>query len=108
MHIWTSLHQVDRDYIATFVDDFTLLATRRVDWSFLVATITFWSPIHAIFSIQGIEFTPTIEEYQTLISRIAVTRGIVELNLHTNQPTLVSHLLGVQRSQFTRRTSIFR
>ncbi|PKI41278.1 hypothetical protein CRG98_038328 [Punica granatum] len=74
MHIWTTLHQVDRDYIATFVDDFTLLATRRVDWSFLVATITFWGPIHAIFSIQGIEFTPTIEEYQILISRIAVTR----------------------------------
>ncbi|PKI73585.1 hypothetical protein CRG98_006033 [Punica granatum] len=97
--IWTSLRQIDWDYISTFIGVVPLLSTRRVDWNILGAAVTFWDPIHAVFNIQGIEFTPTIEEYQTLISRTAVACGIVEPNLRTTRPALVSRLLRVHRSQ---------
>ncbi|PKI33075.1 hypothetical protein CRG98_046534, partial [Punica granatum] len=96
--IWISLRQIDRDYITTFVGDVPLLSTRQVDWNFLGAAVTFWDPIHAVFNIQGTELAPTIEEYRTLIGRAAVTHGIIEPNLRTTRPVLVSRLLGVQRS----------
>ncbi|OWM64679.1 hypothetical protein CDL15_Pgr013837 [Punica granatum] len=66
-HIRTSLRQIDRDYITTFVEDVPMLSTRRVDWIFLGAAVMFWDSTHAIFDIQGVELTPTIEEYRTLI-----------------------------------------
>ncbi|PKI49584.1 hypothetical protein CRG98_030040 [Punica granatum] len=66
--IWISLRQIDWDYITTFIGDVPLLSTRRVDWYFLRAAVTFWDPIHAIFNIQGTELTPIIEEYRTLIA----------------------------------------
>ncbi|PKI76924.1 hypothetical protein CRG98_002711 [Punica granatum] len=94
-HIWAYLDQVDRDYIRTFVRDIPMLAICRVDWNFLGAAMTFWDPVHAVFSIQGTELTPTIEEYRTLVGRIAATRGIVEPNFHTTRLVLVSRLFGV-------------
>ncbi|PKI58255.1 hypothetical protein CRG98_021337 [Punica granatum] len=57
------------------------------------------NPEHAVFDIQGAKLTPTIEEYWTLIGRTAVSHGIVEPNIYTTQPTLVSHLLGVQTTR---------
>ncbi|PKI58121.1 hypothetical protein CRG98_021500 [Punica granatum] len=93
--IWTALRPVDRHYIAAFVRDIPLLATRCVDWNFLEAAIAFWNPSCAVFDIQGTELTPTIEEYRTLIGRAAVVHSIVEPNFHTGRPTLVSRLLGV-------------
>ncbi|PKI58579.1 hypothetical protein CRG98_021042 [Punica granatum] len=93
--IWTALRPVDRHYIAAFVEDVLLLATRHVDWNFLEATIAFWNPSRAVFDIQGTELTPTIEEYRTLIGRTAVVHSIVEPNFHTTRPTLVSRLLEV-------------
>ncbi|PKI48300.1 hypothetical protein CRG98_031309 [Punica granatum] len=51
-HIWTSLHQIDRNYITSFVGDVPMLSTRRVDWNFLGAAVTFWDPTHAVFNIQ--------------------------------------------------------
>ncbi|PKI61790.1 hypothetical protein CRG98_017840 [Punica granatum] len=74
-------------------------ASHRVDWNFLGAAVTCWDPVHAVFNIQGTELTPTIEEYRTLVGRIAATRGIVEPNFHTTRLVLVSRLLGVHRSQ---------
>ncbi|PKI62284.1 hypothetical protein CRG98_017285 [Punica granatum] len=93
--IWTALRLVDCHYIATFIGDVPLLATRRVDWNFLEAAIAFWNPSRAVLNIQGTELTPTIEEYQTLIGRTAVVHGIIESNFHTARQTLVSRLLGV-------------
>ncbi|PKI70657.1 hypothetical protein CRG98_008890 [Punica granatum] len=93
--IWRALRPVDRHYISAFVRDIPLLATRHVDWNFLAATIAFWNPNRAVFDILGTKLTPTIEEYRTLISRTAVTHGIMEPNFHTARPTLVSRLLGV-------------
>ncbi|PKI46217.1 hypothetical protein CRG98_033389 [Punica granatum] len=61
-------------------------------------SLTFWDPIHAVFNIQGTEFAPTIEEYRTLIGLTAVAHSIIEPNLRTTRPALVSRLLGVQRS----------
>ncbi|PKI67491.1 hypothetical protein CRG98_012075 [Punica granatum] len=84
-HIWAHLRQVDRDYIRTFVGDIPMLAMCQVDWNFLGAAVTFWDPIHAVFNIQGTELTPTIEEYRTLVRRIATTRSIVESNFHTTR-----------------------
>ncbi|PKI77685.1 hypothetical protein CRG98_001915 [Punica granatum] len=55
--------------------DVPLLSTRRVDWNFLGAVVSFLDPIHAVFNIQGTELTPTIEEYRTLIGRTAVTHA---------------------------------
>ncbi|PKI33940.1 hypothetical protein CRG98_045669 [Punica granatum] len=75
--IWTTLRPVDRHYIAAFVGDIPLLATRHVDWNFLEAAITFWNPSRAVFDIQGTEFS------------------IVEPNFHTARSTLVSRLLEV-------------
>ncbi|PKI65935.1 hypothetical protein CRG98_013673, partial [Punica granatum] len=98
-NIWAHLRQVDRDYIRTFVGDIPMLAMRRVDWNFLGAAVTFWDPVHAVFNIQGTELTPTIEEYRTLVGRIAATRNIVEPNFHTTRLVLVSRLLEVHRSQ---------
>ncbi|PKI44366.1 hypothetical protein CRG98_035243, partial [Punica granatum] len=89
------LRSVDRHYIAAFVGDIPLLATRHVDWNFLEAAITFWNPSRAVFDIQGTELTPTIEEYRTLIGRTTVVHSIVEPNFHTARSTLVSCLLGV-------------
>ncbi|PKI72515.1 hypothetical protein CRG98_007118 [Punica granatum] len=51
--IWTALHPVDRHYIAAFGGDIPLLATRRVDWNFLEAAITFWNLSRAVFDIQA-------------------------------------------------------
>ncbi|PKI68961.1 hypothetical protein CRG98_010641 [Punica granatum] len=96
--VWTSLHQVDRDYITAYTRDVPLLSTRRADWDFLGAAVMFWDPTHAIFNIQGTELTPIIEEYRTLIGRTAVAYGIVEPNIRTTRPTPVSLLLGVHRS----------
>ncbi|PKI45887.1 hypothetical protein CRG98_033686 [Punica granatum] len=93
--IWTTLRPVDRHDITTFVGDIPLLATRHVDWNFLEAAITFWNPSRAVFDIQGIELTPTIEEYRTLIGRTAVVHSFVEPIFHTARSTLVSRLLGV-------------
>ncbi|OWM65082.1 hypothetical protein CDL15_Pgr028800 [Punica granatum] len=93
--IWTALRPVDRHYIAVFVGDVPLLATRCVDWNFLEAAIAFWNPSRTVFDIQGTELTPTIEEYRTLIGRTAVVHGIVEPNFHTTRPILVSRLFGV-------------
>ncbi|PKI52703.1 hypothetical protein CRG98_026905, partial [Punica granatum] len=76
-----------------------MLAIRRVNWNFLGAEVTFWDPAHAVFNIQGIELTPTIEKYRTLVGRIVVTRGIVEPNFHNTRLVLVSRLLGVHRSR---------
>ncbi|OWM83271.1 hypothetical protein CDL15_Pgr012752 [Punica granatum] len=98
-HIWAYLRQVDRYYIRTSVGDIPMLAICLVDWNFLGATATFWDPVHAVFNIQGTELTPTIEEYRTLVGRIAATRGIVEPNFHTTQLVLVFRLLGVHKSQ---------
>ncbi|PKI47163.1 hypothetical protein CRG98_032434 [Punica granatum] len=98
-HIWAHLHQVNCDYISTFVGDIPILAMCRVDWNFLGAAVTFWDPVHAVFNIQGTELTPTIEEYRTLVGRIAATRGIVEPNFHTTRLVSVSRLLGMHRSQ---------
>ncbi|PKI75873.1 hypothetical protein CRG98_003788 [Punica granatum] len=98
-HIWTSLRQIDRDYITAFVGDVPVLSTRRVDWNFLGAAVTFWDPTHDVFNIQGTELTLIIEEYQTFIGRTAVAQGIVEPNHRTTRLVLVSHLLRVHRSQ---------
>ncbi|PKI74247.1 hypothetical protein CRG98_005368 [Punica granatum] len=98
-HIWTSLRQIDRDYITAFVGDVPILSIRRVDWNFLGAAVTFWDPTHVVFNIQGTDLTPTIEEYRTLIGRAAVSHGIVEPNLRTTRLVLVSRLLRVHRSQ---------
>ncbi|PKI38815.1 hypothetical protein CRG98_040788 [Punica granatum] len=49
--------------------------------------------------IRGTELTPTIEEYRTLINRTAITRDIVEPNIYTTRPMLVSRLLGVQTTR---------
>ncbi|OWM75292.1 hypothetical protein CDL15_Pgr012252 [Punica granatum] len=84
-HIWTSLRQIDRNYITSFVGDVPMLSTRRVDWNFLGAAVTFWDPTHAVFNIQGTELTPIIEEYRTLIGRTAISHGIVEPNLRTTR-----------------------
>ncbi|OWM72929.1 hypothetical protein CDL15_Pgr016561 [Punica granatum] len=97
-HIWTSLRQIDRDYITTFVGDVPMLSTLRVDWNFLGTAVTFWDSTHAIFNIQGTELTPTIEEYQTLIDKIAIAYGIVQPNLRTTRLVSVSRLLRVHRS----------
>ncbi|XP_031374128.1 uncharacterized protein LOC116188798 [Punica granatum] len=51
-HIWAHLHQVNRNYISTFVGDIPMLAMCRVDWNFLGAAVTFWDPVHAVFNIQ--------------------------------------------------------
>ncbi|PKH93972.1 hypothetical protein CRG98_049789, partial [Punica granatum] len=96
--IWISMCQIDRDYITTFVGDVPLLSTRRVDWNFLGAIVMFWDPIHAVFNIQGTELAPTVEEYRTLIGRTTVTHDIIEPNLRTTRPVLVSRLREVQRS----------
>ncbi|PKI39340.1 hypothetical protein CRG98_040275 [Punica granatum] len=98
-HIWAHLHQVNRDYIRTFVGDIPMLAMCRVDWNFLGAAVTFWDPVHAVFNIQGTELTPTIEEYRTLVERIAATRGNVKPNFHTTRLVLVSRLVEMHRSQ---------
>ncbi|PKI56456.1 hypothetical protein CRG98_023094 [Punica granatum] len=79
---------VDRHYIAAFMGDIPLLATRHVYWNFLKAAITFWNPSRAVFDIQGTELTPTIKEYQTLIGRTTVVHSIVEPNFHTARSTL--------------------
>ncbi|OWM77842.1 hypothetical protein CDL15_Pgr017440 [Punica granatum] len=76
-----------------------MLSTRRVDWNFLGAAVTFWDPTHAVFNIQGTELTPIIEEYRTLIGRTAISHGIVEPNLRTTRLVLVSRLLRVHRYQ---------
>ncbi|PKI63898.1 hypothetical protein CRG98_015679 [Punica granatum] len=94
--IWTTLRQVDRDYITAFIGDVPLLATRNVDWNFLEATITFWNPDYAIFNIQGNELTLTIEEYRTLIGRTTSINDIVEPNFCTTRHTLILRLLGVR------------
>ncbi|PKI71963.1 hypothetical protein CRG98_007646 [Punica granatum] len=98
-HIWTSLRQIDRNYITSFVGDVPMLSTSRVDWNFLGTAVTFWDPTHPVFNIQGTELTPMIEEYRTLIGRTAISHGIVEPNLRTTRLFLVSRLLRVHRSQ---------
>ncbi|PKI72244.1 hypothetical protein CRG98_007318 [Punica granatum] len=97
--VWAYSRQVDRNYIRTFVGDIKSIAIRQSDWNFLGAAVTFWDPVHVVFNIQGTELTPTIEEYHTLLGKTAATRGIVEPNFHTTRPVLVSHLLGVHKSQ---------
>ncbi|PKI36091.1 hypothetical protein CRG98_043518 [Punica granatum] len=96
--IWTTLRQVDRDYITAFIEDVPLLATRSIDWNFLEAAITFWNPDHGVFNIQGNELTPTIEEYHTLLGRTVSANDIIKPNFCTTRPTLVSRLLGVRTS----------
>ncbi|PKI73582.1 hypothetical protein CRG98_006030 [Punica granatum] len=106
-HIWAHLRQVDRDYIRTFFGDIPILAMCQVDWNFLGVAVTFWDSVHAVFNIQGTELTPTIEEYRTLVERIAATHGIVEPNFHTTRLVLVSRLLGVHRSQLQAELAYF-
>ncbi|XP_031377011.1 uncharacterized protein LOC116192568 [Punica granatum] len=96
--IWTTLRQIDRDYITSFIGDIPLLATRSIDWNFLEAAITFWNPDHGVFNIQGNELTPTIEEYRTLFGRTVSANDIIKPNFCTTRPTLVSRLLGVRTS----------
>ncbi|PKI73074.1 hypothetical protein CRG98_006569 [Punica granatum] len=97
--IWTALRPVDRNYIRAFARDTPMLTTRKVDWNFLEAALAFWNPEHVVFDIQGTELTPIIEEYHTLINRTTITCGIVEPNLYTTRPTLVSRLLGVKTTR---------
>ncbi|PKI70837.1 hypothetical protein CRG98_008728 [Punica granatum] len=85
--------------ITAFVEDVPMLSTRRADWNFLGAVVTFRDPTHAVLNIQGTELAPTIEEYRTLIGRTAVSHNIVEPNLSTTRLVLVSRLLRLHRSQ---------
>ncbi|OWM86317.1 hypothetical protein CDL15_Pgr011141 [Punica granatum] len=98
--IWDALCLVDQVYVRNIVGDlplrFTLCsADRPIDWTFLRTIIEFWDEQHVVFSCQGTELTPTIEESATLIQRSSSMQDIVEPNQYATIPGRLSDLLGI-------------
>ncbi|PKI67111.1 hypothetical protein CRG98_012496 [Punica granatum] len=80
MRLWRTFGPVDRAFLQLIVGDLPLLADSPIDWTLLRTTINFWDTQRAVFSFQGIELVPTVEEYAALIQRPMPTRDIVVPN----------------------------
>ncbi|PKI50976.1 hypothetical protein CRG98_028638, partial [Punica granatum] len=77
MRICRTLRPVDRAFIQGIVGDMVMFTETPVDWIFLRTAMEFRDPEHAVFNFQGMELTPTIEEYTALIQRpTPTTQGI--------------------------------
>ncbi|PKI56152.1 hypothetical protein CRG98_023449 [Punica granatum] len=67
-----------------------------VDWIFLRTAMEFWDSEHAVFNFQGMELSPTIEEYMALIQRpTPTTQGIFVPNPFATIRSQLSSLLGI-------------
>ncbi|PKI43605.1 hypothetical protein CRG98_036008 [Punica granatum] len=75
--LWSSFRPVDRAFLRLIIGDLPLLADSPIDWTLLRTAISFWDTQRAVFSFQGTELAPTVEEYTTLIQRPMPIRHIV-------------------------------
>ncbi|PKI63434.1 hypothetical protein CRG98_016101 [Punica granatum] len=80
MRLWRTLCPIDRAFLRLIVGDLPLLADSPIDWTLLRTTISFWDTQRAVFSFQGTELVPTVEEYAALIQRPMLTHDIVVPN----------------------------
>ncbi|PKI65346.1 hypothetical protein CRG98_014261 [Punica granatum] len=87
---------VDRAFLRLIVGDLPLLADSPIDWTLLRTTISFWDTQRAVFSFQGTELVPTVEEYATLIQRPMPTRDIVVPNQIATIQSRLAILLGLR------------
>ncbi|PKI63055.1 hypothetical protein CRG98_016551 [Punica granatum] len=75
--LWNTFRPVDRTFPRLIIGDLPLLADSPIDWTLLRTAISFWDTQRAVFSFQGTELAPTVEEYAVLIQRPMLTRDIV-------------------------------
>ncbi|PKI36240.1 hypothetical protein CRG98_043369 [Punica granatum] len=78
--LWNTFRPVDRAFLRLIIGDLPLLADSPIDWNLLEAAISYWDIQRAVFSFQGSELVPTVEEYAVLIQRPAPTFDIVVPN----------------------------
>ncbi|PKI69671.1 hypothetical protein CRG98_009942 [Punica granatum] len=78
--LWNTFRPVDRAFLRLIIGDLPLLANSLINWTLLRTAISFWDTQRAVFSFQGSELAPTVEEYATLIQRPMPTRDIVVPN----------------------------
>ncbi|PKI40342.1 hypothetical protein CRG98_039271 [Punica granatum] len=78
--LWNTFHPVDRAFLRLIIGDLLLLADSPIDWTLLRTAISFWDTQRAVFSFQGSELAPTVEEYAAFIQRPMPTRDIVVPN----------------------------
>ncbi|PKI67573.1 hypothetical protein CRG98_012157 [Punica granatum] len=78
--LWSTFRPVDRVFLRLIIGDLPLLADSPIDWTLLRTAISFLDTQRAVFSFQGTELAPPLEEYATLIQRPMPTRDIVVPN----------------------------
>ncbi|PKI63917.1 hypothetical protein CRG98_015698 [Punica granatum] len=78
--LWNTFRPVDRAFPRLIIGDLPLLADSPIDWTLLRTAISFWDTQQAVFSFQGSELAPTVEEYAALIQQPMPTRDIVVPN----------------------------
>ncbi|PKI50398.1 hypothetical protein CRG98_029226 [Punica granatum] len=78
--LWNTCRPVDHAFLRLIIGDLPLLADSPIDWTLLRTAISFWDTQRAVFSFQGSELAPTVEEYAALIQRPMPTRDIVMPN----------------------------
>ncbi|OWM91517.1 hypothetical protein CDL15_Pgr009404 [Punica granatum] len=64
--LWNTFRPVDRAFLRPIIGDLPLLADSPIDWTLLEAAISYWDIQRAVFSFQGSELAPTVEEYANL------------------------------------------
>ncbi|PKI26171.1 hypothetical protein CRG98_049140, partial [Punica granatum] len=75
--LWNTFRLVDRAFLRLIIGDLPLLADAPIDWTLLETAISYWDIQRAVFSFQGSELAPTVEEYAVLIQRPTPTLDIV-------------------------------
>ncbi|PKI47122.1 hypothetical protein CRG98_032491 [Punica granatum] len=79
-HLWNTFRPVDRAFLRLIIGNLPLLADSPIDWTQLRTAISYWDTQWSVFSFQGTELAPTVEEYAALIQRSMPTRDIVVPN----------------------------
>ncbi|PKI64545.1 hypothetical protein CRG98_015108 [Punica granatum] len=78
--LWNTFRPVDRTFLRLIIGDLPLLVDSPIDWTLLRTAISFWDTQRAVFSFQGSELAPIVEEYAALIQWPMPTRDIMVPN----------------------------
>ncbi|PKI75845.1 hypothetical protein CRG98_003760 [Punica granatum] len=81
--LWNTFRPVDRAFLRLIIGDLPLLADSPIDWTLLKIAISFWDTQRAVFSFQGTELVPIIEEYAALLQQSMSIHDIVVPNQFT-------------------------
>ncbi|PKI50777.1 hypothetical protein CRG98_028831 [Punica granatum] len=96
MRLWRTFRPVDHAFLRLIIGDLPLLADSPIDWTLLRTAISFWDTHRAVFSFQGTELAPTVEEYAALIQRPMLNRDIVAPNQFATIHSRLAILLGLR------------